>query len=220
MLKDLRRQLTKNIPIILLLLASLSSYAPAQRRVQDSDLYALKDFGEFRLPASLRPMFDSQVLAGPVNHVDAVSFLVASSAKARLLSEFGDAWILIAVGPCDNRVCRKLTDPIDLSSPAYTESSRLRSVFAQNLARSGTSLLSWQPLVSRNIGGGRAACLSYQTSRDGNDGMAVNLTCNIDNYDREYSVGVTFSEKERSFWEPEIAKFLESIKILDRAPNR
>jgi len=199
-----------------------------QQQSKNSDLFDLKDFGEFRLPNSLRPLFEPQIERGPINHVDVGKFeglepiFSASSSKGGTLPgstpDFGD--VDIRIDPCDGLLCQDLTSPVTLESAAIKRSfEELKVAVIKKAKDDGDSVVEWLGPELKPIGGGTAICVTVRTRfRDG--GLDVSMNCYIFNHDLRYTIQTRFHERDREFWEPQMAQFLESIKIKDRAPTK
>ena len=222
MIAKYKREFSRYVTVAVTLIAICCVTISAQERSSAGNLYVLKDFGEFRLPSSLRPMFDYQVGTGSTRSFDHSDFIATSaSANVKPFTVRIDPWILAGVSTCADRPCRRLTEPIDLDdSGAKKEADQFKAFLGRKLGFAGYTLLDWKGPEVRDIGGGKAMCFAYRTASTNDDRRTVNLLCGIDNFDRRYSLSIEYAEKDRSFWEPEIAKFLESIKILDRAPKK
>ena len=61
MIAKYKREFSRYVTVAVTLIAICCATISAQERSSAGNLYVLKDFGEFRLPSSLRPMFDYQV---------------------------------------------------------------------------------------------------------------------------------------------------------------
>ncbi len=200
-----------------------ASVLSAQTRTYASDRYAVKDLGEFRLPRSLRPAYDSQVIAGVINQVKGSNVSFASAEKiANSLSAAG-AEIHIYVEGCDDRPCGTLTDVPYFKDPLYEQKyARTREDFfsgRREIPGVKALRIAQEPTI-KEIPAGKAVCFALEMVDLSDGHRFITGVCGIDNFDRRYGVSFFYDKEREAYWKLEVDQLLNSLIIPDRSPRK